>query len=99
MLLHISVQPWRWLGWRASVWGIACERGEWLELSAQEPQLWRQQPLSWVTPWGALILLNSEQQPQRWLWLPKSWLGDANFRRLTRFLLRWRQYGRDSVGQ
>lgn len=94
MLLHISVQPWRWLRGPASVWGINCRTGEWLELTAAEPHPWQQQPLSWVTAWGALVILYAPQQPRRWLWLPKSWLGDANYRRLARFLLRWRQNAR-----
>lgn len=94
MLLHISVQPWGWLRQPASVWGINCQTGEWLELTCSDQQLWRQQTLSWVTTWGALVILYAPQQPRRWMWLPRSWLGDANYRRLARFLLRWRQYGR-----
>lgn len=94
MLLHISVQPWRWLRSPATVWSVNCKTGEWLELPQPQQLVWQQQPLSWVTEWGALVILLAPQQPRRWLWLPKGWLGDANYRRLARFLLRWRQYGR-----
>ncbi|WP_417658427.1 protein YgfX [Pseudidiomarina sp.] len=94
MLWQLAVTPWRWLPMPACVWGIDCDTGEWLQLADFDQQRWYVQPLSWVTPWGVLIILHAPNKPRRWLWLQRGWLGDAAFRRLARFLLRWRQYGR-----
>lgn len=94
MRLQLAVSPWRWLRLQPHVWGVNCETGEWLQLSDLDQHVWQLQPLSWVTPWGALLILHASGHPRRWLWLPRSWLGDASYRRLVRFLLRWREYGR-----
>ncbi|RZQ56700.1 hypothetical protein CWI82_05305 [Pseudidiomarina tainanensis] len=99
MLSQFTVQPWAWLRLRQQVWGVDQQRGVWVQLNDLDQVCWHLQPLSWVTPWGALLILQRPDTARRWLWLPRSWLGDAQYRRLARFLLRWRQYGRLSFSK
>ncbi|SDB06327.1 hypothetical protein SAMN02927930_00283 [Pseudidiomarina indica] len=91
---QLVVCPWPWLRQPNQLWGIDTHQGRWVQLTDFDQLTWQVHPLSWVTPWGALVMLERAGQPRRWLWLPRSWLGDGQYRRLARWLLRWRQYGR-----
>ncbi|MDS0218205.1 YgfX family protein [Pseudidiomarina andamanensis] len=99
MLWQLTVRPWAWLRFPSHVWGVNNDTGVWVQLDDLDQKCWHLQPLSWVTPWGALLILHHPNTARRWLWLPRSWLGDAQYRRLARFLLRWRQYGRLRLSQ
>lgn len=89
--LAISSLPWQ--RQRPELWGVDCDCGEWVLLSEVQAQTWYLQPLSWVTPWGALLVLYAAPRQRRWLWIRRQAVGDAQYRRLARFLLRWRQDG------
>lgn len=96
---QLVVCPWPWLRQPNQLWGIHWQHGEWVLLTDFSQQRWRVAPLSWVTPWGALVVLEGSPRQRRWLWLPRGWLGDNQYRRLARWLLRWRQYGRLRIGK
>ncbi|MRJ40980.1 hypothetical protein AKK84_01670 [Idiomarina sp. FeN1w] len=93
-LLRLALQPWRRFAVSTQIWGVDTETGNWMQLDDLDQRQWQAAALSWVTPWFLLVRLHQSDQPHqhRWWWCWQGWVSEADYRRLSRWLLRRREY-------